>query len=61
MRDYKHLANKLDRQREIDMKFYEWEDHPKRKLIVIACGFLIIASITLACVIGWIEESYLPM
>lgn len=57
MKDYKHLANKLDRQREIDMTAYSWEGSSTRKKIGVACGFIIIAAIFLACFIGWIEEA----
>jgi hypothetical protein len=57
MKDYKHLANKLDRQREFDMNSYEWEENRKLNLVAVACGFLITASVILACVIGWIQEA----
>lgn len=56
MKDYKHLVNKLDRQREYDVTRYQWEESPYRKLITVACDFIIVSAVILACLLGWIQE-----
>ena len=56
MKDYKHLVNKLDRQREYDVTRYQWEECPYRKLITVACEFIIVSAVILACFIGWVTE-----
>ena len=49
-----HLVNKLDRQREIDTKTYEWSDADDKKG---AFWLFIIGCFIFACILGWVEES----
>jgi hypothetical protein len=58
MNDYKHLVNKNYREREQDMTAYRWETSTVRKKMAVACGFLVVAAIFLACFVGWIEEAH---
>ena len=58
MNDYKHLVNKNCRERDQDMTQYHWETSSKRDRLYLVCGYLIVAAIFLACLIGWVEEAH---
>lgn len=57
MRDFKYLVNKNYREREQDMTAYRWETSTVRKKMAVACGFLVVAAIFLACFLGWVDEA----
>ena len=58
MNDYKHLVNKTCRERDQDMTEYHWETSSKRDRLYLVCGYLVVAAIFLACLIGWVEEAH---
>ena len=58
MNDYKHLVNKNCRERDQDMTQYHWETSSKRDRLYLVCGYLVVAAIFLACLIGWVEEAH---
>ena len=58
MNDYKHLVNKTYRERDQDMTEYHWGTSSKRDRLYLVCGYLIVAAIFLACLIGWVEEAH---
>ena len=54
MKQNEYLANKLDRQREIDVKRYVWEDDRKKHHI---SGF-VVALFVVFCIAGWVSEAF---
>ena len=58
MKDIKHLVNKTYRERDQDMTEYHWETSSKKDKLYLVCGYLVVAAIFLACLIGWVEEAH---
>lgn len=54
MKQNEYLVNKLDRQREIDVKRYAWEDNRRKHHV---SGF-VVAVFVVFCIAGWVSDAF---
>jgi hypothetical protein len=53
MKDYKNLINKLDKQREVDLANYEWDDRSPIAGLLNAIALLSFAAFFMYLVVSW--------